>query len=235
VSESVIKETIIKSYNNPEYMNLKYSLGIILLIICFIPLTGCINSQSVSNPPSHTTVPVTINPPFANGDIISKPGDTSGVFVLIAGYVPANDTYQYVYVWKNFYGNWSTNGFFEHLDEVSRMVVENDHYEKTTKVNNSELIIIPKPMPITPRQLTICDEWFGCGFGFGNFQGEPGGLSERCHELYEMRINNDQRVMSCLQNPYEARANNAVNQLSRGPELADWCKVHPDDEVCGTK
>lgn len=62
-------------------------------------------------------------------------------------------------------------------------------------------------------QVSICDEWNSCGFGFGNFHGEPAGLSQRCHELYEMRMQNDQRVMNCLKNPYEASGNNAVVKL----------------------
>lgn len=65
----------------------------------------------------------------------------------------------------------------------------------------------------TTSQVSICDEWNVCGFGYGNFQGEPAGLSQRCHDLYEMRMQNDQKVMSCLKNPYEASGNNAVVHL----------------------
>lgn len=74
------------------------------------------------------------------------------------------------------------------------------------------------PSTVTSTQMTtipvsICDEWNSCGFGFGNFNGEPTGVSQRCHELYEMRMRNDQKVMNCLKNPYEASGSNAVVKL----------------------
>jgi hypothetical protein len=91
---------------------------------------------------------------------------------------------------------------------TSPQIVVTPSTEQTT-------ITIPTNSPsiATTSQVAICDEWFSCGFGFGNFQGEPAGLSQRCHELYEMRMQNDQRVMSCLKNPYEASGNNAVVKL----------------------
>jgi hypothetical protein len=74
-------------------------------------------------------------------------------------------------------------------------------------------------------QSSICNEWSKCGFGYGNFEGEPVGLSQTCHELYQMRMQNDQRVLACLKNPYEAKASTSreVLQCLQGVGPLEYC------------
>jgi hypothetical protein len=56
---------------------------------------------------------------------------------------------------------------------------------------------------------TICGEMVYCGYAPAGFETQPI-KSTRCDQLNTMRMNNDQKVMRCVKNPYEASANNAL-------------------------
>jgi hypothetical protein len=189
-------------------------LGVTIVII--IAASGCTSPQSTAQNLENATVPLAGNLFFTSGDIISPAGNTFGNGRLVLGYDPERDNYQYVFAWKTDSGIWTFNKNYQ-IEVIRRDVIERENYEKLTNIKSSSI----EPIPTMFQSMTnttqsaenICDEWFACGFGFGNFQGEPAGLSQRCHELYEMRMQNDQRVMTCLKNPYEASGNNAVAKL----------------------
>jgi len=59
---------------------------------------------------------------------------------------------------------------------------------------------------------TLCGELVYCGYAPAGFETQPI-KSSRCDQLYTLRLQNDQKVMQCLKNPYEATGNNAVERL----------------------
>ena len=191
-----------------------------ILIIVTILMSGCISTEQVSTPTvknDDTTIPVTGSSLFIAGDIISIPGNTFNNGDLILGYDSERDNYQYVFAWKGDDGNWTFRSNSQ-MEVITKNRTELEHYEKLANIMSSSIKPIPTmyqtiPNTTNPGAGNICNEWIECGFGFGNLQGEPAGLSQRCHELYEMRMQNDQRVMSCLKNPYEASGDNAVGKL----------------------
>ena len=59
---------------------------------------------------------------------------------------------------------------------------------------------------------TLCGELVYCGYAPSGFKTQPI-KSDRCTQLGNLRLQNDQKVMACLKNPYEASGNNAVAEL----------------------
>ena len=84
-------------------------------------------------------------------------------------------------------------------------------------------IITPPPEAIiTSQQIiqvsptetadTLCGELVYCGYAPSGFKTQSI-KSDRCTQLGNLRLQNDQKVMACLKNPYEASGNNAVAEL----------------------
>jgi hypothetical protein len=59
---------------------------------------------------------------------------------------------------------------------------------------------------------TLCGELVYCGYAPSGFKTQSI-KSDRCTQLGTLRQQNDQKVMACLKNPYEASGNNAVAEL----------------------
>ncbi len=59
---------------------------------------------------------------------------------------------------------------------------------------------------------TLCGELVYCGYAPSGFKTQPI-KSDRCTQLGNLRLQNDQKVMACLKNPYEASGSNAVAEL----------------------
>lgn len=59
---------------------------------------------------------------------------------------------------------------------------------------------------------TLCGELVYCGYAPSGFKTQPI-KSDRCTQLGNLRSQNDQKVLSCLKNPYAVSGNNAVGEL----------------------
>jgi hypothetical protein len=78
----------------------------------------------------------------------------------------------------------------------------------------------------TPISTTdaLCGELVYCGYAPAGFETQPI-KSTRCEQLYKLRMQNDQKVMQCLKNPYEVSGNNAlmVQHCNQGIGTVDDC------------
>ena len=70
--------------------------------------------------------------------------------------------------------------------------------------------IVQSTMPVSNTD-TLCGELVYCGYAPAGFQTQPI-KSSRCDQLYTLRLQNDQKVMQCLKNPYEVSAGTARDQ-----------------------
>ena len=58
---------------------------------------------------------------------------------------------------------------------------------------------------------TLCGELVYCGYAPSGFKTQSI-KSDRCTQLGNLRLQNDQKVMACLKNPYAVSASNAIEQ-----------------------
>lgn len=77
----------------------------------------------------------------------------------------------------------------------------------------TEQTILPQTIqPLqSPTVDTLCGELVYCGY-------VPSAIytsikSDRCDELYKLRLANDQKVMACLKNPYEVKGRQSLTEL----------------------
>lgn len=209
---------------------MKGSFTILCFALIFGILAGCTGTSTVST--SKGTISTeTIDPFVGSWTYTSSSGTTSIYRFTQSG--------QYFYTEQNYkeqlWGNWIKTGDNTYrailwankstTNEASAVLLTYDQNTDTIyDISGSRLYRIKDTTTIA-TQNSICEEWSACGFGYGNFEGEPAGLSKRCHELYEMRMQNDQRVLACLKNPYEAKAaaSREVLQCYQGMGTLEYC------------
>jgi len=93
--------------------------------------------------------------------------------------------------------------------------------QNTGVTSDQTITTIPTSTPVPSQQAiqvspsetadTLCGELVYCGYAPSGFKTQPI-KSDRCTQLGDLRMQNDQKVMSCLKNPYAVSASNALEQ-----------------------